>query len=77
MKVTYDKEADALYLYLAKGKIRRTRRVSSRILVDLDAKDRTLGVEVLDLGHFTSPLGRAKKAVHSPLRMVEKVRQLV
>ena len=48
MKVNYDKEADAMYIRLQEGKIKGTIKVHDRLMVDLDAKGNTVGVEVLD-----------------------------
>lgn len=48
MKANYDKETDAMYIRLREGKIKGTVRVHDRLMVDLDAKGNTVGVEVLD-----------------------------
>lgn len=47
MKVTYDKQADAMYISLFKGKVKRTVEVNPRVIVDVDARGRTLGIELL------------------------------
>ena len=47
MKVTYDSEADAMYIYLNEREVARTVRVSDRVLVDLDDEGNLRGVEVL------------------------------
>jgi len=52
MKVTYDKEADAMYIYLEKIKpsgAKGTVRLNDDILVDLDAKNKMIGIEILDV----------------------------
>lgn len=48
MKSTYDKIADALYITFQKGKIFSTLKLSDRLMVDLDKKGNTLGIEILD-----------------------------
>jgi len=48
MKVYYDKIADAMYIRLRTGKIKGTVKVNDRLLVDVDAKGNTVGVELLD-----------------------------
>ena len=48
MKVHYDKVADAMYIRLRAGKIKGTVKVHDRLMVDVDAKGNTLGVELLD-----------------------------
>jgi uncharacterized protein YuzE len=45
MKIQYDKRADALYIYLNDGRIKKTKRAGKNVLLDLDGKDRVLGVE--------------------------------
>lgn len=46
--ITYDKEADAMYVYLSNAKSARTKVLSEHILIDFDSKDRLIGVEILD-----------------------------
>jgi uncharacterized protein YuzE len=48
MKIRYDKQADAMYISLAKGKCDATRKISDVILVDEDKKGKVLGIEILD-----------------------------
>ena len=45
MKIQYDKKADALYIYLGKGRIKKTIKAGRNVLVDLGARERVLGVE--------------------------------
>ena len=51
MKITYDAEADALYIYL-QGKpgqvVDHTREFGNGIAVDYTSADRVFGIEVLD-----------------------------
>lgn len=49
MKISYDKMADALYIYLRKGKVAKTKKVTSRLLVDVDENGNVLGIEMLDV----------------------------
>lgn len=48
MKVQYDPKIDAIYIELAKGTYKNTRKVSDAILVDEDKKGKVLGIEILD-----------------------------
>ena len=49
MKITYDKIANAAYLYLKKAqKVTETVPVSDDIIIDLDAKGGVLGIEILN-----------------------------
>ena len=51
MKITYDKEADAVYIYLKypikKGESKKQLPVNEGIILDFDKKDRLLGIEIL------------------------------
>ena len=47
MKVTYDSDADAMYIYLNEREVARTVQVSDRVLVDLDDEGNLRGVEIL------------------------------
>lgn len=47
MKITYDKQADAMYISLFKGKVKRTVEINPRVIVDIDARGRTMGIELL------------------------------
>lgn len=48
MKITYDKEADALYLYFQKGVFSRTKEVEDGIVLDMGKGNKILGIEILD-----------------------------
>ncbi|KKT42036.1 hypothetical protein A2W54_03320 [Candidatus Giovannonibacteria bacterium RIFCSPHIGHO2_02_43_13] len=45
MKIQYDKQADALYIYIGKGKIKKTIKAGKNALIDMGDKDRVIGVE--------------------------------
>lgn len=47
MKIDYDKIADALYIYLVRGKINKTVKINDNLLVDVDKKGKVLGIEML------------------------------
>lgn len=48
MKLTYDKELDALYIHFKKGTYDHSKKVSDAVMVDFSKKNAVLGVEVLD-----------------------------
>ena len=48
MKLRIDRDADALYLRLADTKIIESEQVGPGVIVDFDAKNRVVGVEVLN-----------------------------
>lgn len=47
MKITYDKQADAMYLYLSKGRVKDTIEVNPRVIVDVGEGGKIIGVELL------------------------------
>lgn len=48
MKITYDKKADAMYLYFQKGKkVARTVELADLLIADLDKLGKVIGIEVL------------------------------
>ncbi len=49
MKIEYDKEADALYIYIQEKTVHRTKEIEDGILVDFDADKRLIGLEILDV----------------------------
>ena len=49
MKMTYDKIADAMYIYFRKAKVFKTAKMTDRLLVDLDKEGKILGIEILDV----------------------------
>ncbi len=51
MKITYDSEADAAYIYfkeISNGEVTQTISLNESINVDLDKNGKTLGIEILD-----------------------------
>lgn len=48
MKITYDKIADAAYIYLKKNKIVKTVCLAERLIADLDKEGKIVGIEILD-----------------------------
>lgn len=55
MNITYDKKADAMYIYFQKGKkVSRTVELADLLIADLDRKGKVIGVEVLCASHQLS-----------------------
>ncbi|MDZ7262756.1 MAG: DUF2283 domain-containing protein, partial [candidate division KSB1 bacterium] len=56
--VTYDKEADALYIEIRKGKFSKNRKLSNSIILDLDKEENILGIEIINVSKLggLSPL---------------------
>lgn len=49
MKIQYDKIADAIYLYLKKGKVSKTIKMEDRLIVDIDKNGKIIGLEILGI----------------------------
>ena len=53
MKVTYDKEADAAYIYLKekieKGEVKSTISMNDNIILDFDTNKKLIGIEILSV----------------------------
>jgi len=47
MKISFDPEADALYVEIAKGKFHTNKKVDDTTVLDLDEKGRVLGLEII------------------------------
>lgn len=47
MNISYDKDADCLYIQFQQGKVKKTRKIEEGILVDLDDKGRIYGIEIV------------------------------
>ncbi|MDP2672574.1 MAG: DUF2283 domain-containing protein [Nanoarchaeota archaeon] len=52
MKIEYDKEADAAYVYLdeeiKEGQVKKSEERTKDVILDFDEKGRLLGVEILN-----------------------------
>jgi uncharacterized protein YuzE len=49
MRISYDKDADAMYIKLANGEFGKNREIHEGIILDLDRGGRLLGIEILDV----------------------------
>ncbi len=48
MEITFDEEADALYIKFGRGKCSRNKKMDKDTILDLDSKGRVLGIEMLN-----------------------------
>jgi uncharacterized protein YuzE len=48
VRVEYDKQADAMYIWLRKAKYDVSEELAENVVLDLDKKGRIIGIEVLD-----------------------------
>ena len=49
MKITFDKEADALYIEFSDGEFSSNKKIDNRTIIDLDMDGNILGIEFLDV----------------------------
>ena len=47
MKITYDKDADAMYIELANKKFSKCKEVDKNTILDLDEEGNVIGIEIL------------------------------
>ncbi len=47
MMMTYDKDADALYIRIGKGKFASNKKIDSDTILDLDEHGKLIGIELL------------------------------
>ncbi len=68
MRFEFDSEADALYIRINEGRVRRTIELDEGVYADLDAEDRPLGLEFIALAAFDEWMKR-----HGTLKLPERV----
>lgn len=68
LRFEFDSEADALYLRLRDGRVKRTMELDEGVYADLDAEDRPLGLEFIALAAFDEWMKR-----HGTLNASERV----
>ena len=49
MKISYDKEVDALNITFKEGTVKETMEIAPEVLLDVDSQDRPLYLEVIGL----------------------------
>ena len=49
MEISYDKEADALYIEFRKGKFAKNKKIDDFTIIDLDKDNNILGIELLEV----------------------------
>ena len=70
LKITYDKEADAMYIYLNERKIDHTKEVSNLVFVDVDSKNKPVGIEILNVSRR---LGRSILSKVNPKNILTSI----
>ena len=49
MKITFDKEADAMYIEVSDEEFAKNRKIDSETIIDLDANGKIIGIELLNV----------------------------
>jgi len=49
MEISYDKEADAMYIEFRKGEFAKNKKIDDFTIIDLDKDDKILGIELLEV----------------------------
>ena len=48
MEISYDKQADAMYIEFRKGEFAKTKKIDDFTIIDLDKKGNIFGIELLE-----------------------------
>lgn len=67
MNISYDKDADCLYIQFQQGKVHKTRKVEEGILVDLDNEGRIYGIEIVGVSERMSVASLGKINIDIPV----------
>ena len=51
MEISYDKEADAMYIEFQKGEFVRNKKIDDFTIIDIDKNGNILGIELLDVSN--------------------------
>ena len=49
MEISYDKEADAMYIEFRKGEFDKNKKIDDFTIIDLDKEGKLLGIELLEV----------------------------
>ena len=67
MKIEYDKTADAVYIRIKTGVVKKTAKLSNLINADLDKNGKVLGVEILKASLKFNKNEKLKSIVNIPM----------
>ncbi|MCX6718894.1 MAG: DUF2283 domain-containing protein [Candidatus Taylorbacteria bacterium] len=73
MKFNYDKVADAVYLKMNGGKIKKTIEMNDSVIVDVGEKGKLIGIEILNFSYQQTGKGKIADFVRRgvPLQISE------
>lgn len=67
MNISYDKDADCLYIQFQQGKVSKTKKIDEGILVDLDEEGRIYGIEIVGVSERMSVASLGKINIDMPV----------
>ena len=67
MEINYDKTADAVYIKIKKGVVKKTASLTNLINVDMDKMGKVLGVEILNTSIKFSKNRKLKSTINIPV----------
>ncbi|MGB9628343.1 MAG: DUF2283 domain-containing protein [Thermodesulfobacteriota bacterium] len=73
MRISYDVQADALYINFKEGKFVRNIEVAEGIILDMGEGECLLGIEILEVSSRFSPAELARVEVLMPLELTATI----
>jgi uncharacterized protein YuzE len=49
MKITFDKEADAMYIEVSNNEFAKNKKIDAETIIDLDSNGKIIGIELLNV----------------------------
>jgi uncharacterized protein YuzE len=71
MHISYDTQADALYISFQEGKFARNKEVEEGIVLDLGEGEVLLGIEILEASSRFSVRDLSRIAIEMPLHLAQ------
>lgn len=71
MEISYDKDADAMYIEFRKGEFSKNKKIDDFTIIDIDAKGNILGIEMLDASKRIPPQSLSEIHVKNILAIAE------
>ena len=68
MNISFDEEADALYIRFQEGSVEKTIKVQDGILIDIDNAGRIFGIEILDVSQRIPKNTIGKVSIDFPVK---------
>ena len=72
MQITYDTEADALYIKFQDGKFVKNKEVQEGVILDIGEAETLLGLEVLEASSRFSLQDLCRVDIRMPLKLAEE-----